>query len=162
VRPLCRRGNGLKPSHEYFLSISLAIYVFDLLTKWVVRLKLPVGAELKLLPFFSLTHVNNTGIAFGLFQEMNHLFLIIGVVVTCVVVWMGVRTYSQDRFSGSILAVILGGAAGNLTDRIFYGHVTDFLDFYIGHYHWPAFNVADSAICVSASLLLWHSLRASR
>ena len=140
-------------------SVFLLVYASDAFTKWLVRSRMPLGAEIRILPDFSLTHVQNTGIAFGLFQRENGLFLIVGAVLACAVVWVAVRAHNRDRFTSFVLAAVLGGAAGNLTDRIFRGHVTDFLDFYVGVHHWPAFNVADSAICVGAALLIWHSFR---
>jgi len=81
--------------------------------------------------------------------------------MTGVILWFGLGLLKSDRFSAYVLAMVLGGALGNLTDRLLLGWVTDFLDFYIGPYHWPAFNVADSAICVGAFMLIWHSLKAS-
>jgi len=135
------------------------IYASDLFSKFWVRRAMPLGAEIRLLPFFSLTHVENTGIAFGMLQQMNHLLLIAGAALTALLVWMAVRSRSKDRFTTLVLAGILGGAAGNLTDRVLQARVTDFFDFYIGPHHWPAFNVADSAICVGAGLLILHGLK---
>jgi signal peptidase II len=139
-------------------AISLSVYVFDLLTKILVRKHLPLGAEIKILPVFSLVHVQNTGIAFGLFQDNNVLFLIAGLAVA---IGMGVlawRLLATDRAGALAIAVVLGGALGNLTDRVWHGRVTDFLDFYWRAHHWPAFNVADSAICVGAAFLVLGEL----
>jgi len=77
-------------------------------------------------------------------------------------VWYGLKTLHHDRALGLVLAVVIGGALGNLLDRAFHGRVTDFLDFYFRQNHWPAFNVADSAICIGAGLLIFHSLRTSK
>jgi signal peptidase II len=76
--------------------------------------------------------------------------------------WVGLRLLKQDRTGALIIAVVLGGALGNLTDRFFHGRVTDFLDFYVGDHHWPAFNVADTAICVGAALLLLREFVCTR
>lgn len=142
-----------------FFLILFAIYGSDLVTKIWVRRAMPLGSEIPILPFFSLSHVNNTGIAFGLFQQMNHVFSVLGILVVLVMILFSYRTYQKDRFVSLVLAVVLGGALGNLTDRLVYGHVTDFLDFYIGSFHWPVFNVADSSICVGAALLVWRNFR---
>ena len=119
---------------------------------------MPLGSEISLLPFFSLSHVKNTGIAFGLFQGKNFLFTIVGLFVMAALIVFAYRTLKEDRFVALVMAGVLGGALGNLTDRIFFHEVTDFLDFYWGAYHWPSFNVADSAICVGMVLMIWHSL----
>lgn len=142
----------------FFVTVSL-ILGLDVLTKTLVREKLPLGAEIHLLPFFSLVHVKNTGIAFGMFQQMNFFFIFLGLAVAGGIFYYGIRLYKEDPFAGVVLAGVLGGAMGNLADRVFFGNVTDFLDFYVGVHHWPAFNVADSAICVGAGLLIVQSFR---
>jgi signal peptidase II len=143
----------------YYFLVFILVYGTDIFTKILVRSKMFVGEEIVLLPFFSLTHVKNTGVAFGLFQGMNHVFLGAGVLVASIVAYIGITSYSKDRFFSLILAGVLGGALGNLTDRVLHGQVTDFLDFYLGSYHWPVFNVADSSICVGAGLLFLHHFR---
>ncbi len=125
----------------------------------LVRSRLPLGSEMNLLPFFSLTHVENTGIAFGLFQGQNTLFIVSGIFLSGVLIWMAYQARKEDPLLPLVFGLVLSGAWGNLTDRIWYGRVTDFLDFYIGNHHWPAFNVADSAICVGAVLLLIQNFR---
>lgn len=145
-----------------FFGIIVSVYALDLLTKVIVRARMPLGAEIPLAPFFSLVHVTNTGIAFGFFQGRNLIFIGLGVVVMTALIVYAVRLYRTDRFTSLVLAGVLGGALGNMTDRVMFGHVTDFLDFYWGVHHWPAFNVADSAICVGAALLVWSSFKCSR
>ena len=145
-----------------FSAIVGVVFITDVISKAIVRSHLPLGADVKIIPFFSLTHVQNTGIAFGLFQEKNWLFVVISLVLTLailVISWQAGRRH----YSGlPCLALIVGGAFGNLADRILRGHVTDFLDFHLGLYHWPAFNAADSAICVGAILLFLQSLKSAR
>ena len=143
-----------------WILLSLGVFVLDLATKSLVRAHLPVGSDIRLLPFFSLTHVKNTGIAFGMFQGRNYFFVGMGAIVAGLVIYFAFQLMREDRFSSFVLAGVLGGALGNLTDRIVFGQVTDFLDFYIGSHHWPAFNIADSAVCVGAALLLWRSFMA--
>ncbi len=131
-------------------------------SKALVRAQMPMGSEIPLLPFFSLVHVTNTGIAFGFFQNKNTFFILLGIIVIIALTNYAIKLMSTDRFSGLVLAGVLGGALGNMTDRVLHGQVTDFLDFYWGTHHWPAFNVADSAICVGAALLIFSSLRGDR
>jgi signal peptidase II len=112
--------------------------------------------------FFNLVHVHNTGAAFSLFADQpgwqRGFFLTVAVVATAVILYLLRRTRGQPLFCGA-LALILGGAVGNLVDRVRYGHVIDFLDFYLGTWHWPAFNVADSAITLGAGMIIWDSFR---
>ena len=119
-----------------------------------VRTSIPLGSEIECLPFFSLIHIKNTGMAFGLFQGRNWLFIIIGIILIGIIVVAGINFWKSDRLTSMVFALVLGGALGNMTDRIVYGKVTDFLDFFIGSYHWPAFNVSDSAITVGAILMI--------
>ena len=102
--------------------------------------------------FFSLTHVYNTGAAFSMMHDSNRFFAILSLVVFVALIIL------RRHFSGLLMQwgwiLILSGILGNVTDRILRGHVVDFLDFQFGSYHWPAFNVADSCICVAAGLFL--------
>ena len=140
-----------------FFLIFFSVLALDVGTKILVRASLPMGTEVHLLPFFSLTHVENTGIAFGLFPGRNAILIGLGILIMTVMTFSAIRLLRQDRFIGLVLAAVLGGALGNIADRVFNGAVTDFLDFYWGAYHWPSFNVADSAICVGMVLLIGRS-----
>jgi signal peptidase II len=141
-----------------FSVLAAGLFLFDLITKTLVRKNLPFGAEIKILPFFSVVHVTNTGIAFGMLQDNNFALLVVGLMVVAAMVFMAWKTVGTDRPSAYMIALVVGGALGNLTDRFVFGHVTDFLDFYWEAHHWPAFNVADSAICVGATLLILREL----
>lgn len=142
-----------------FTVLLAVVYLLDVISKIAIRTRLPFGSEIQLLPFFSIVHVTNTGVAFGLFQGKNILFAVVGVIFSAVLITIAYRHRKKDPFLTAILGLVLGGAWGNLTDRILFGRVTDFLDFYWRAYHWPAFNVADSAICVGAALLIWQNFR---
>lgn len=142
-----------------FVSLLSGVFVFDFLTKFLVRTQLVLGQEIELLPFFSLVHVQNTGVAFGLFQGKNLLFLALGTIVVGTLIFLAIRSLVTDPTLSWILAIIIGGALGNLLDRVRFGRVIDFLDFYIGAHHWPAFNVADSAICIGAFLMIIQGFR---
>lgn len=119
-----------------------------------------LGDSITVLPFFSLTYVKNTGIAFGVGQNRNEIFTLISIAILILLVIL-LRYWEQTKV-GNLkhkisLALIIGGAVGNIYDRLAYGNVIDFLDFYVGSYHWPSFNVADSSICVGAALLAFSS-----
>jgi signal peptidase II len=146
---------------KYFFFIAAAVLLLDRLAKWAVASSLPLPHNsVTVIPgFFCLTHVENTGAAFGLFAESTSQwkigalvsFSIIALMVVSALLWKHSHSLSTTTIG---LSLILGGATGNLWDRMMTGHVVDFLDFYVGSYHWPAFNVADSAIVIGAILLV--------
>lgn len=143
-----------------YLVVIIVAIAADQLTKAMVVDSLLLYESREIIPgFFNLVYVTNKGAAFSMFADMNspwrhYIFLSIGSValVGLTVVYWNLR--KVNRFYSWSLALIAGGAAGNLIDRVRFGAVIDFLDFYVGKYHWPAFNVADSAICVGAGLFL--------
>jgi signal peptidase II len=147
------------------LLIALAVLVADQLTKWVIASAIPLHDSRPVIPgFFRLTHVKNRGAAFGIFADstspMKIEVLILLSVVALVVVLMLLWEQPGARRIGLGLALILGGALGNLFDRLAHGSVVDFLEFYLRGFHWPAFNVADSAIVMGAGLLVLDMLLA--
>lgn len=146
--------------------IAALVVLADRVSKLWIEAHLPLGHAIVVIPHvFRITHVLNTGAAFSLFEaakspEMvrNMLigFSVIAAVVVLTLLWRMGRAVTVTSVA---LALILGGAIGNLYDRIYYRHVVDFLEVHIIHYHWPDFNVADSAIVVGACLLLLEMLR---
>ncbi|HEX3153608.1 MAG TPA: signal peptidase II [Candidatus Angelobacter sp.] len=147
------------------LLIALAVLLLDRITKWAIAQTIPLEDAINIIPgFFRLTHLENTGAAFSLFADSPSPFrttLLIGFSVAALAVISVLLWRDRNVFhSGTLaLSLILGGAVGNLWDRVADGKVTDFLDFYIGTHHWPPFNVADSAIVVGALLLFMRMLR---
>ena len=149
---------------KYHFLISLAVIGLDRLTKWMIAQRLALHDGVQVIPgFFRIIHTENRGAAFGLFAESPSEWKI-GLLISCSLIALLIVTALLWKNSHSItltgvgLALILGGAVGNLWDRVFSGHVVDFLLFYVGQYQWPAFNVADSAIVVGASLLVFEIL----
>jgi len=145
------------------LLVALAVFAADQLTKWVIGSAIPLHDSRPVIPgFFRLTHVKNRGAAFGIFADstspMKIEVLILLSVVALVVVLMLLWGQPGARRIGLGLALILGGALGNLFDRLAHGSVVDFLEFYLRGFHWPAFNVADSAIVIGAGLLVLDML----
>jgi signal peptidase II len=141
------------------------VLVFDRLTKWLIETRVSFFDPWRIIPgFFDIVRSENSGVAFGLFSgstsQWRTLLLVVislaAVVGVSILLW---RPDRLDRLSRWGFALILGGAAGNLVDRILYGHVTDFLLLYIGDYQWPAFNMADSAIVIGSVLLALSLLR---
>jgi signal peptidase II len=146
---------------QWVALIAVAIVALDQFSKWlVVRFISPEETRVVITGFFSLVNWRNTGAAWGIFQHYNLLLTAVSLV-TVLVLWWFRHSFLLDR-AGSRLALglIAGGIIGNLVDRIRVGSVIDFLYFSIGQYHWPAFNVADSSICVGVGLYIILSWRA--
>jgi len=143
----------------HYLLISLTVIVLDAVTKWLVATRITLHESVPLIPnLFQLVHVRNNGAAFGIGANAESrlvpLLLNSGaIIVFFVVVAYALRSAVSDRMLQTGLHLILGGAIGNLVDRFRFGYVVDFLDFYVRDHHWPAFNVADSAICIGIGLL---------
>lgn len=143
--------------------IAGAILVLDRATKIAIAETMPYRAsEIVIGGFFNLVHVRNRGMAFSLFADAPPWFRDFALPALSIVAIVAIAAMLRQRammhpLSRIALALILAGAAGNLYDRLLYGYVTDFLDFYVGNYHWPAFNVADSALTVGAILLVLDS-----
>ena len=150
------------------LLIALAVLLLDRITKWAIAQTIPLEDAINVIPgFFRLTHLENTGAAFSLFADSTSpfrtalliAFSVAALVVISVLLWKDRSVFHSGNLA---LSLILGGAVGNLWDRVSDGKVTDFLDFYIGAHHWPPFNVADSAIVVGALLLFMRMLHKDR
>ena len=143
----------------HYLILSVSVILLDLWTKWLVVKRIDLHEAIPVIPnFVQLVHVRNTGAAFGIGANASSkivpLLLNVGAIaVFCVVVVYAFRSAITDRLLQTGLHLILGGAIGNLLDRFRFGYVVDFLDAYVGTHHWPAFNVADSAICIGIALL---------
>ena len=145
---------------KYHILIAASVVVLDRLSKWLVAQKIGLSDSVDIVPgLFRLTHVQNKGAAFGLFSEspsewkvaMLILFSVAALAVVSALLWKNGNAMNATAIA---LSLVFGGALGNLWDRIATGRVVDFLDFYVGTHHWPAFNIADSAIVVGALLLL--------
>ena len=143
--------------------ISLPLYALDQLSKQLVlRLIRPYEARIIVPDFFSLVNVTNTGAAFGSFKGNNTFFIVVPITALVVVTVLLVRARPGDAWRDLSLALLLAGILGNLTDRLLYGHVIDFLLFNLHIRYadpWPAFNVADSCISIAVVLFIIHSFR---
>ena len=143
----------------HYLSISALVVLLDALTKWLVATRIELHDSIPVIPsVFDLVHVRNTGAAFGIGANTeSHVVPMLlnggAIAVFIIVVGYAMRSALTDRLLQVGLHLILGGAIGNLIDRFRFGYVVDFLDFFIGDHHWPAFNIADSAICIGIGLL---------
>jgi len=146
-------------------SLSLGVILLDQLTKWLIQQTLVFGETVPVLPFFNLVLVYNPGAAFSFLSTASgwqrELFVAIGLGASALIVYL-LRRHAGDPYFCFALSLILGGAIGNVIDRLVLGAVVDFLDVHVAGYHWPAFNLADSAITAGAALLIWDSFRRPR
>lgn len=148
-----------------WLGIAAIIVLLDQITKITVMQILSYGQSVPVTSFFNIVLVYNKGAAFSFLSSQGgwQRYLFTGIAIAAVIL----ITYLLKKHAGQRLfcwglALILGGAVGNLIDRLVYGHVIDFLDFYVKTWHWPAFNVADMAICLGAILYILDELRRAK
>lgn len=141
---------------KLLLFLALPLYILDQITKFLVLAHIPTHVTIEVVPgFFNLVQVHNTGAAFGMFKDNNWFFIGLATVALVVLAVMARRGCFVDKPTRLGAALLASGVVGNLTDRILHGYVVDFLDVILPWYgHWPAFNVADSCICVAAGLFL--------
>lgn len=153
-------GKGILPP----LLWVTGVVAFDQLTKWLVMATFRLYEIKVVIPnFFNLTYITNTGAAFGILAGeqtlLRQAFFISVAMVALLIMFFSYRHFrSQGQLFVHAIGMIAGGAIGNLIDRVRFGKVVDFLDFYIKGYHWPAFNVADSAITIGVGLFILGSL----
>lgn len=168
--PMAKAGRAATAGMTFYL-IALAVLFLDQASKLVIIRTLRLGQGFPVIPgVFDLVFVLNPGAAFGFLATLseevrNPLFILISVVAVILIVFYHTRYLRSNALVSVALGLILGGAAGNLIDRLRYGMVVDFLDVHLGRYHWPAFNVADSAISIGVGLMIldmlldWHRER---
>ena len=139
---------------------ALVLYLLDQTTKFLVLKYISFGDVIPVIPkFFYLVHVRNTGAAFGMLQDSNRFFIGLEIIALGVIGFLFFRRMFRTPVTRYGAGLLLAGIAGNLTDRFVHGSVVDFLDFVLPVYgHWPAFNVADSCICIAAGLFIYSSL----
>lgn len=146
-----------------WLNLSVLVIILDQLTKWISVSVLDLYETIPVMPFFNFTMAHNYGAAFSFLSSaggwQRWFFVALAVIVSVALsIWLK-KLKPTAKLEAAALALIIGGAVGNVIDRFVHGYVIDFLDLYYGHYHWPAFNIADSAICIGAVLLILDSFR---
>ena len=137
-----------------FWTIALGVVILDQITKWIVNATLAVGQSVPVFPTFSVMHIRNTGAGFGVLQGQNSIFILIALIAIVAIIVM-MKKIIEKHHTTVFASMILGGAVGNLIDRITYGSVTDFLNFSF----WPAFNIADAALTLGVLGLIWMEMR---
>jgi signal peptidase II len=158
------RTDALKRKYVTFLLIGAGIILMDQVSKHLVTQRFVLHDSLEIIPgFFNLTYIRNTGGAFGLLageasRFRTALFLAVALVALGIIFYVYTKIPSGQPWLNAGLAMTFGGALGNMIDRLRFGEVVDFLDFHIGSLHWPAFNVADSAISVGIGIFCFYLL----
>lgn len=149
---------------KYHFLIAVLVIALDRVTKWTIAHRLSMHDSIPVIPgFFRIIHTENRGAAFGLFADSPSewkvvlliVFSLVALLIVSALLWKNSHSLTS---TGIGLSLILGGAIGNLWDRVVSGNVVDFLLFYVGQYQWPAFNMADSAIVAGAGLLVFEIL----
>ncbi len=146
------------------LAIATVVLLLDQLSKWSALSNLKLGIPEEVLPFMNWLLLFNSGAAFSFLAQSSGwqrwFFTILGLAASLYILWL-LRKNQNDKLLSFALSLILGGALGNVLDRLMLGAVVDFIDLHYGNQHWPAFNIADSAICIGAALIVLAELRKS-
>lgn len=157
------RAAGHRRSALRWLWLAAGVVLLDQLSKQVAAATLTLYRPVHLAPSLNLTLMHNTGAAFSVLHQaggwQRWLFVALALAISLVIYWWLRQLPAERRWLACALALILGGAVGNLIDRVVLGYVIDFIDVYYGGWHWPAFNIADSAITVGAVMLLLDAFR---
>ena len=139
----------------YVLLIVATVIALDQITKYMIITSFNAYDSIEIFPFLNIVSVRNTGAAFGMFRSLGSGFFI--VISIAAIIFIG-TLIMRNVYNFIGLSLILGGAVGNLIDRLIYGKVVDFIDFSVGNFHWPAFNVADSSLTIGIGIILITSL----
>jgi signal peptidase II len=160
--PASGESNLKSSKYVKLAGVSGLVMIFDQISKVAIYKTLPLYHSISVIPgFFSITHIQNPGGAFGFMANHSSslrslIFLVISAVALGLILYFYKNTPKTHSLLGTGFALIFGGALGNMIDRIRFGKVVDFLDFYVRDLHWPAFNIADSAISVGVAIFLFH------
>lgn len=149
-----KKENGL-----YWLIISTIVFFVDIASKFWILTKFNLYESINVLPFFSITYVQNIGAAFSIFEGQRWMLAAVALLISGAIVYMLYRNKRQQKLENFSLSLILGGALGNLFDRLYHGFVVDFLDVNFGSWHYPTFNIADCAICIGIGLFIFSSYK---
>lgn len=159
-------GSLFKSTGLRWLWLAIVMLIVDQVTKQTVVALMDYRESIAVFPFFNFTYVHNPGAAFSFLADQDGwqrwFFTIIASVVSVLLIYWMAKTPKQDKLIAIAFALILSGAVGNLIDRLMFGYVIDFLDFYVGNKHWPAFNIADSAIFIGAGLMIIDALKGEK
>lgn len=147
---------------KWYVLLALGVLIADQMTKWWAQMSLPIAQPIKVTDFLNWFLIYNPGAAFSFLSQaggwQRWFFTVIGIIAAIVIIWL-LQKNMHDRPFCLALSLILGGAIGNVLDRLLYGAVVDFIDVHYDGWHWPAFNIADSAISIGATLIVINEIR---
>ncbi|AYA42324.1 signal peptidase II [Xenorhabdus nematophila] len=153
-KPIC--STGLR-----WLWLVVVVLILDLGSKYLVLQHFTLYESIPLIPYFNLAYAQNLGAAFSFLADKDGwqrwFFALVAIAIVTVLLVMMYRSSARQKLSNIAYALVIGGALGNLFDRLVHGFVVDFIDFYVGEWHWPTFNIADTAICIGAALIIIES-----
>lgn len=152
----------IKSSGLPWLILAAIIFIIDIASKFYIHHSFHLYESVSVFPFFSITYVRNIGAAFSLFAGQRWPLAIIAILISLFIVYMLYKNSQDKKLENISLALILGGALGNLFDRLYHGFVVDFLDVHFGSWHYPTFNLADCAICIGVVLLIFSNYQTKR
>lgn len=149
-----KKSNGL-----YWLVLAVIICVLDIASKFLVHHTFELYESVNILPFFSITYVRNIGAAFSILEGQRGLLALLAIVISGFIIYLLYKNPQEKKLENMALSMVLGGALGNLFDRLYHGFVIDFFDVYFGTWHYPTFNIADCAICIGIGLFLYGNYK---
>lgn len=139
--------------------LSVAVLGIDIASKLMIHNNFHLYESIRLLPFFSITYVHNIGAAFSILEGQRGLLIGVAGIISLFIIYMLYKNGNSKKLENAALALILGGAIGNLFDRLYHGFVIDFLDVNFGSWHYPTFNIADCSICIGIAIYIFCNFR---
>jgi signal peptidase II len=148
----------------YSFFIAALIFLFDQLSKHYIKSSINIYEKIKISTYLNIVHIKNKGIAFGIFNNNADIlfYMVLSVAIIVSIFLLHYIFTNKDSISNLSASLVLGGACGNIFDKIIDGSVTDFIDIHINHWHWPAFNLADSSICLGAFIYILYNKTAAK
>jgi len=145
-----------------WLLLTVAVLIADFGSKFFIHHTFDYGESIRWLNFFSISYYRNTGAAFSILEGQRLLLAAIALIISLLIVYMLYKNDRNKKLESFSLALVLGGALGNLIDRIYYGFVIDFLDVNFGSWHYPTFNIADCAICIGIAIFIFSNYKTKK
>jgi signal peptidase II len=151
----------MKRGYGILLIVGFLVIIIDQITKWIISSNFLLHQLVTVTPFLSITFIMNKGAAFGFLSNCpdgfrEYFFISTSIIAMVIILFLYLKTEEREILKKISFSLIIGGASGNIIDRIRFGEVIDFIDFHVGKYHWPAFNIADSAITIGIAIFIFN------
>lgn len=151
--------NVKNPTGLIWLILTVIVFAVDIASKFLIHSTFKPYESIHLLPFFSIKYARNTGAAFSILEGQRWLLAIIAILISLFIIYVLYKNEREKILENFSFALILGGALGNLLDRLYYGYVIDFIDVNFGNWHYPTFNIADCAICIGIMFFIMGNIK---